>query len=112
MNKTLSEKYLPDLDYFRKNPQAKQYQVLTLDLTIARTDEKREFIANFLCVNVLPTESGKATKVRINHSENDLITLKEDKVIQGTIHSIFITNSAYSSGSIELIFGINFKVSK
>lgn len=107
----LIKRHLPDLDYIMKTPEARQYKVIELDLTTTRSDHPYVVYGNFISVNVLTTEADKTTKIRINSKNNDLITLTQGKVIQGTIHKIFITNSVYSADSIlELIIGIGFKI--
>lgn len=106
----LIKRHLPDLDYIMKKPEARQYKIITVDLTLAKTDQPHTIYGNFLSVNVLGTEANKYLKVRINSKNNDLITLVEGRVIEATIHKIFITNNDYASGTAELIIGIGVKV--
>jgi len=114
MNKTkiqtLVERHLQDIQYLKKNPQVKQYRTFSINLTLARTDYAYEAIGNFLSVNVLPTEANKNAWVRINEKENDLIALKQDKVIEATLYRFYITNDAYATGTMEIVVGIDFKV--
>lgn len=110
MNKQLIEKHLQDVDYLRKNPQIKQYDVITVDLTVAHTDKSYEIMGSCLAVNILIVEATKWAKVRINQVENPEISLKQGQVIETTIHRIFISNNAYASGTMEIVIGIDFKV--
>jgi len=111
MKNELIKRHLPDLDYLLQKPEVRQYKIIELDLTTARSDKLYTFYGNFLSVNVLTTEATKTTKVRINSKNNDLITLTEGKVIQGTIHKIYITNDVYGADSrAELIIGIGLKI--
>lgn len=106
----LIEKHLPDLEFIKKNPTAKQYRVETIDLTTAHADKPINEVGNCLSVNVLPTEEGKYAKVKINSLENQDITLKQGMRIETTIHTLFITNDAFATGNMELVIGLALKV--
>lgn len=110
MNKRLIERHLKDVEYLKKNPQIKQYEVRIVNLTVAHTDKIYRVMGNCLSVNVLPTEADKWVKVRINQVENPQITLIEGKSIETTIFRIFVSNNAYASGELELVIGIDFKI--
>jgi len=111
MKNELINRHLPDLDYLMQKPEVRQYKVIELNLTQTRTDKLYAFYGNFLSVNGLTVEATKTTKVRINSKNNDLITLTEGNVIQGTIHKIYVTNDVYGADSkAELVIGIGFKI--
>lgn len=110
MNKRLIDRHLKDVEYLKKNPQIRQYEVITIDLTIAHTDKCYRVMGNCLGVNLLPIEEGNEARVRINQIENPQITLIQARSIEATIHKIFVTNDVYTAGTMELVIGIDFKV--
>ncbi|NVM56450.1 MAG: hypothetical protein HWN66_22320 [Candidatus Helarchaeota archaeon] len=110
MNKRLIDRHLKDVEYLKKNPQIEQYKVITVNLTVEHTDKCYRGMGNCLSVNVLPTDTDKWAKVRINQVENPQITLVEGRSIETTIHKIFVSNNVYADGEMELVIGIDFKV--
>ena len=86
------------------------YSVVTINLVTARTNELIHIPGDILYVNNVSSKSAAAT-VRFNLTKNDEVKLKFHTKIETVFTSLFISNEAQAGESMELVIGINFKVS-
>ena len=86
------------------------YSVITIDLATARTNELHHVPGDILYVNKVSSKSAAAT-ARFNLTKNDEVELKLHSRIETVFTSLFISNEAQAGEWMELVIGINFKVS-
>jgi hypothetical protein len=86
------------------------YSVEIIDLGVARTNELHHVPGDILYVNTVSSKSASAT-VRFNLTKNNEVELKHHTKIETVFTSLFISNEVQAGESMELVIGINFKVS-
>jgi len=83
------------------------YSVLTLDLGIARTNQMIEMMGGFIyCLN--SSSPSMAISVKLNNSANDSIPLSRQYGIIGQFKKFFLTNTAQSGITVNLLISSNF----
>lgn len=86
-----------------------KYKVLTLDLAIARTDEKFEFSGYNLAVQSFTATS--VASIKFNTPTGEALPLQTTKYIESKFSRFFITNTAQTGLTMVLVIGEeNFKL--
>ena len=86
-----------------KKDRISTYRILDLSLDTARTEEEFQISA----ISIYTTElTGADLKIRLNDKQNDLIPLKDRRMIMGAFTRIFITHTAQAGKTAKLIFGL------
>ena len=86
-----------------KKDRISTYRILDLALDTARTEEEFQISA----ISIYTTEfTGADLKIRLNDRQNDLIPLKDRRMITGAFSRIFITHTAQAGKTAKLIFGL------
>ena len=86
-----------------KRDRVTTYRILDLALDTARTEEEFQISG----ISIYTTEfTGADLKIRLNDKQNDLIPLKDRRMIMGAFSRIFITHTAQATKTAKLIFGL------
>lgn len=86
------------------------YSVVTIDLGTGRANELIHIPGDILYVNSVSSNSASAT-ARFNLTKNDEVSLKYHSKIETVFTSVFISNEIQAGEWMELVLGINFKMS-
>jgi len=88
----------------------KNYRIMDVDLSVARTNEPHIIPGNCLQVIDASSSSAQAT-IRFNKNTNEAITIKfPHKIKPSVFTSFYISNSAQVGESLTLVVGINFEI--
>ncbi len=83
----------------------KNYEDLTIDLSVARTFELKSIPGDFLAV-ISATNKAVNCEIRFNKQDNDPITLTHGKTIQTVFTGFYLSNTAQSGATITIRIGI------
>jgi len=84
----------------------KPYEIITLDLGVARTDEEIEIAGNY--INVLGSEG--TLQIKLNNPTHDAISLPDVREIKAEFNKIYITNTAQAGKTATLLVGKDFEI--
>lgn len=89
----------------------KNYAVLILDLTTARTDELYSVSGDILQISKTTSDTAKID-VRFNRKQNEAIEFCKHTEVKTIFTELYISNDAQPDEVIELLVGINFEITR
>ena len=87
------------------------YHKHTIDLSIARVNEKLNWTGETIIVEKVSSSDAIAT-IRLLFDDAGLLNLEENVEINSIFNRVYITNTAQPDAWIDVIYGINFEYKK